>query len=410
MTSYISRDIETPLREYTGLFPAVALTGPRQSGKSTTLRKLFEKSHAYLSFDDPEIRRRFMDDPQLFMDRCPDRVVFDEIQLLPQIVPYLKIAIDRDRERTGRFLLTGSNQFTLMKNLSESLAGRVGLLNLLPFGITEPPDSREGSARRTFTRALLRGLYPELVIKKWPDPADWYASYVQTYIERDVRLVQNIINVRDFHRFVNLLAARCAQQLNMSSLSRELGITVPTIRQWLSVLEASYIVFLLPPYAENRGKQVVKSPKVFFFDTGLVCYFTGMKTEEHVMNGPFAGALYENFCVAEFIKSVFHSNRKARTYFYRTRNGAEVDLVIDDDGALSLYECKMAKTVNRGMTRNIVEFPAGQKEVRRRVIVSLNDAPMEVARGVRALPLRAAIEQFRAGGAREVGAKLNVTG
>jgi len=396
MTTYISRDIEAPLAEYAKLFPSIALTGPRQSGKSTTLRKLFEKSHAYVSFDDPEIRRRFTDDPQLFMDNCPEKVLFDEVQLLPQIVPYLKIAIDRDRQATGRYLLTGSNQFTLMKNLSESLAGRIGLLHLLPLGITELPGGRD----HLFTRALLRGLYPELVIKKWPDPADWYSSYVQTYIERDVRLVQNIVNIRDFHRFVGLLAARCSQQLNMSTFSRELGISVPTIRHWLSVLEASYIVFLLPPYTENMGKQVVKSPKVYFLDTGLVCYLTGMKTEEHVMNGPFSGALYENYCVAEFIKCVFHTNRKSRLYFYRTRNGAEIDLVVDNGGSLSLYECKLAKTIHQRMAQNLIEFqaggPGGRKKIKSRVIVSLIDKPVEIARGVIAEPLYTAIELIKA--------------
>jgi predicted AAA+ superfamily ATPase len=402
MNAYIPRDIEKPLAEYAKLFPAIALTGPRQSGKSTTLRKLFEKSHAkdshaYISFDDPEIRRRFIDDPRLFMDNCPEKVLFDEVQLLPQIVPYLKIAIDRDRQATGRYLLTGSNQFTLMKNLSESLAGRIGLLSLLPLGITELRDGREMSAAQQFTRALLRGLYPELVIKKWPDPADWYSSYVQTYIERDVRLIQNIVNIRDFHRFVNLLAARCSQQLNMSTFSRELGISVPTIRHWLSILEASYIVFLLPPYTENMGKQVVKSPKVFFLDTGLVCYLTGMKTEEHVMNGPFSGALYENYCVAEFLKCVFHTNRKSRLYFYRTRNGAEIDLVVDDGGSLSLYECKLAKTIHQRMAQNLIEFQAGgRKKIKSRVIVSLADRPLEVARGVIAEPLYTAIERLRA--------------
>jgi predicted AAA+ superfamily ATPase len=399
MTAYISRDIETPLAEYVKLFPAVALTGPRQSGKSTTLRKLFEKSHAYVSFDDPEIRRRFTDDPQLFMDTCPEKVLFDEVQLLPQIMPYLKIAIDRDRQATGKYLLTGSNQFTLMKNLSESLAGRIGLLSLLPFGITELRHGDTSSAATLFTRALLQGLYPELTIKAWPDPADWYSSYVQTYIERDVRLVQNIVNIRDFHRFVGLLAARCSQQLNMSTFSRELGISVPTIRHWLSVLEASYIVFLLPPYTENRGKQVVKSPKVYFLDTGLVCYLTGMKTVQHVMNGPFSGALYENYCAAEFIKCVFHNNRKSKLYFYRTRNGAEIDLVVDDGGSLCLYECKLAKTIHRRMAQNLIEFqaggPGGRKKIKSRVIVSLGDKQVEVARGVIAEPLFAAIEQMK---------------
>ncbi|HDK17525.1 MAG TPA: GTP-binding protein, partial [Nitrospirae bacterium] len=263
---YVHREIEGPLKALIRQFPAVALTGPRQSGKSTLLKKIFGKTHRYISFDEPLTRQRAVSDPELFLDNIEEPVIFDEIQYAPELLSHLKILIDNDRNKRGRFILTGSQQFNLMKNLSDTLAGRIGLLTLLPFSKQEKnriPSMKKKlkNTQKFFTDACLRSSFPEVSVHPGMDFEAWCGSYIQTYLERDIRTTYNIGSLREFQKFMQLLAARCSQFLNLNSLSGELGVAVNTIKKWISVLEAGQLIYLLNPYYRNLGKRIIKRPK-----------------------------------------------------------------------------------------------------------------------------------------------------
>jgi predicted AAA+ superfamily ATPase len=265
------------------------------------------------------------------------RVVFDEVQRVPEIFRYIKLIVDEKRETYGRFVVTGSAQFAFMRQVSESLAGRIGLLTLLPLQYSELPGrSRESS--------IFRGSYPELVRRSYKGAADWYSSYLDTYLTRDVRDLHEVGDMRDFRRCLQLLAARVAQVLNMSELARDVGVSVPTIKKWISVLEASYIVFLLPPYYRNLGKRIIKSPKIYFHDTGLVSSLTGVVTKELFERGPLTGAIFENYVVAEVLKQEAHKRSGAELYYCRESNGREIDLVVDRKTTREHIEIKTSAT------------------------------------------------------------------
>ena len=283
---YYHRAIENTVREYLRLFPVVGLTGPRQSGKSTLLRKLLSAKYRYVSFDDLNVVDRFHTDPERFMEVNSDKVIFDEVQRVPEIFHYVKLIVDNNRDDYGKFIMTGSSQFAFMKRVSESLAGRIGLLTLLPFQFSEMPAGLRD-------QSLYQGGYPELVGRKYRGAYNWYSSYLDTYLTRDVRDISEIGDIRDFRRFIQMLATRVAQLLNMSEIARAIGVSVPTIKKWVSVLEASYIVFLLPPFHKNLGKRLIKSPKAYFYDTGLVSYLTGIRTKQLFEKGLMYGALFK---------------------------------------------------------------------------------------------------------------------
>ena len=319
---YIHRTLERTFNQFLGQFSSVGLTGPRQSGKSTMLKKLLAGDYEYVTFDDYDNVRTFHEDPKKFMRVHGDRVIFDEIQRVPELFNYVKIAIDEDRQRRGKFVLTGSSQFALMRNVTESLAGRIGLVRLLPFDYREIPQKlREES--------IYRGGYPELVLESYDNFRNWFSSYVETYLYRDVRDLSNVGELRDFRRCLQLLATRTAQLLNMSDIARDLGIAVNTVKRWISILEASYIIFLLPPFYKNYGKRITKSPKIYFYDTGLVSFLTGIKDADVFEHGPMYGPLFENYVVSEIMKREIHSKADSELFYYRTSNGVEIDLIID---------------------------------------------------------------------------------
>lgn len=346
---YIHRDIEPLLRKAVGGFPAVIITGPRQSGKSTLLRKLFSKSHRYFTFDDPLTRERALSDPRYFLEQAGEHMIIDEIQYVPQLLSYIKILIDEKRQKRGRFIFTGSQQFPIMKSLGDSLAGRIAILELLPFSVIEKKRAFRGkkvfsSMKTYYSHACLRGSFPEITLQKEVSPEIWYSGYLQTYLERDVRGLSNIGDLNDFQRCVRLLAARCSQILNLSSLAADLGISVNTVKRWISLLEASRMVYLLYPYYQNAGKRIIKSPKVYFLDTGLVCYLLSLQRERDIFQGPLAGALFENFCFQETLKILFHAGRHDGVYYLRTHNGLEIDLLIERNGMLYPLEWKLSQT------------------------------------------------------------------
>lgn len=346
--SYHPREIEPKLKEYLGYFPVVAVTGPRQSGKSTLLLHTL-KNYTYVNFDDSQTRQLFYHDPEQFMRIYANEVIFDEAQKVPELFERVKIAVDNDRDRRGKFVLTGSSQFSFIKGISESLAGRIGLLTLLPYQFNELPDKDR-------SEAIYKGSYPELVNKHYQLSADWFSSYIDTYLTKDVTALGNIGDLRDFQMLIQLLAANTAQVLNMSRFASDLGVDVKTIKRWISILEASYIIFLLPPYYKNYGKRIVKRPKIYFYDTGLVSYLTGIQTKEQFELGPLKGSLFENYVIADILKKELHHKTHAELYYLRTSHGVEVDLIIDRKNYKEFIEIKSTETFKPKMIEAAEEF------------------------------------------------------
>ena len=336
---YHHRVIESSLKEYLEAFPVVGITGPRQSGKSTLLQASLP-SYQYITFDDYNVIKMFNDDPVQFMATYSDKVIFDEAQKAPALFDLVKLSVDKDRQNYGKYVLTGSSQFSFVKGITESLAGRMGTLCLLPYQFTEIPEELRDEA-------IYRGSYPEIVNREYAYSQNWYDAYMETYIERDVRSLTNIGNLTDFRHFINLLAANTATTLNMSNYANDLNVNVGTIKNWISVLEASYVIFLVQPYFNNFGKRIIKSPKVYFYDTGLVAYLTGLKTKELYERGPLKGRLFENYIVSEILKKEYHYKTNGKLYYFRTSHGVEVDLIIDYKTHRTLIEIKSSMTFRR---------------------------------------------------------------
>ena len=380
--SYVKRELEGKIAKYARTFPAVVLSGPRQSGKSTTLKRLFGSTHQYVTFDDPVIRQKCAEDPKLFLDNLKSHVVFDEIQYVPQILSYLKIAIDEDRQKYGRYIITGSQQYNLIKELGDTLAGRVGLLTLLPFSYGEIVRVSRLKKRffvpeKAFIYSCLNGCFPETIVRQGIDISGWYAGYLQTYLERDVRGLHNVGNLLDFQKFLQLLASRCSQTLNLSSFANDLGISVNTVKNWLSILSASQIIFLLSPYYRNIGKRVIKNPKIYFSDCGLITYLTGLKTKEHILNGPLAGALFENYVMSETYKAIANKGEVPKLFYLRTRKGMEIDLIMEKGLNLYPFEIKLTKSPKSGMVaafENLYNTSLGIKIARGKLVCLIRDS------------------------------------
>lgn len=345
---YKNRILEKKLFEYIAYFGVVGLTGPRQSGKSTMLKHSLP-NYTYVTFDDPQIVDLLKQDPQKFMRIYANKVIFDEVQKAPEFFNLIKIAIDNDRENPGKFVLTGSSQFNFIKGVSESLAGRIGLLTQLPYQISEMP-------KELLNKSIFKGSYPELVNKKYQMSDDWYSSYIDTYLTKDVSALLNIGDKRDFFRLIKLLAINTSQILNLSRFATDIGVDVKTIKRWISVLEASYIIFLLPPFYKNYGKRIVKSPKIYFYDTGLVSYLTGISTKELFEQGPMAGSIFENYIISEVMKKEIHQKSNAELFYLRTSQGEEIDLIIDRKQYKELIEIKSGESFNAKMTKTIELF------------------------------------------------------
>jgi predicted AAA+ superfamily ATPase len=386
---YINRDIENLLKQSSKQFSAIALTGPRQTGKSTLLKRLFGKTHAYVTLDDPIMRQRAESDPKLFFESLGEKVIIDEIQYVPQLTSYIKIAIDEKRTSKGRFILTGSQQFHLIKNLGDSLAGRVAIFELLPFSSSEKkriPSLRKKvmKSKDMFMLSCLRGCYPEPSVQQNIDINQWTAGYFQTYLERDIKSIFGIGDLRDFQRFMQLLAARCSQVLNFSTFAADIGVAVNTIKRWISVLEASRIIYLLYPYHTNLGKRIVKAPKVYFLDCGLVCYLTGIHNKEILMNGPLAGPLFENYCIQETVKQIINTKKSVGLYYIRTNNNLEVDLLVEKEMALNPVEIKLNMTPRLSDASNLVRLKTvfAKLPIRPAKILSLSDTSFPLIKDV----------------------------
>jgi hypothetical protein len=336
----IPRTAEQTIRTLLQGFPIVTITGPRQSGKTTLARAVFA-DRPYASLEDPDVRLGARDDPRSFLERFPDGAVLDEVQRCPELFSYLQTMVDADG-RMGLFILTGSQQFGLLSSISQSLAGRTAFVELLPFAVDEL--SRAGILPGGLDEVLLKGGYPPLHDRK-VTPWQWFSAYVMSYLERDVRQVLKVQELETFQRFVRLCAGRSAQLLNLSSLAADCGITHNTARAWISVLEASYVLFLLRPHHANFNKRLVKTPKLYFYDSGLACWLLGIRTAEQVCSHPLRGSLFETFIVSEVMKSRLNAGERPGLSFWRDSNGNEVDLVMERGTGLTPVEIKAGKTV-----------------------------------------------------------------
>lgn len=319
----------------------IAITGPRQSGKSTLAREVFAQ-HPYVTLEDLDTRRLALADPRRFLARFPSGAVLDEVQRAPELLSYLQGRVDTT-QRMGEFVVAGSQQFGLMDGITQSLAGRVGMLQLLPLSHAELLHS--ASAGASLEQRLWLGGYPALHAQfRELQPQTWFASYLATYLERDVRQLLNVSNLALFQRFVLMCAARSGQLLNLNSLAADCGISQPTARQWLTVLQASYVVTLLPPYHRNFGKRLVKTPKLYFLDTGLLCHLLRVPDALALQTHALRGAIFETWVVTEVIKHRYNQGLSADLYFWRDNHGVEIDLVYEDAGRMQAVEIKSGTT------------------------------------------------------------------
>lgn len=336
----LPRNLATTLQRLAASFPVVTVTGPRQSGKTTLVRALFADK-PYVTLEDPIEREFAREDPRGFLARFASGAIFDEAQRWPDLFSYLQGIVDNDRQ-AGRFILTGSQQFGLLAGVSQSLAGRAGVTRLLPLTADEIPAVGHGDI--SLNTLLLTGGYPTLHTQAI-QAQDWFASYVATYVERDVRQIINVQDLSTFQRFLRLCAGRTGQLLNLNSLASETGIAHTTARAWMSVLESSGLVHLLPPYHRNFGKRLVKTPKLYFIDTGLACWLLGIRAEEHLALHPLRGELFETWVISECLKARYNAGLPADLYFWRDNNGVEADLVFESGNQLQTVEIKSGQTI-----------------------------------------------------------------
>ncbi|MCA1763817.1 MAG: ATP-binding protein [Cryomorphaceae bacterium] len=345
----IKRIASAKLKELASYYTAVAVIGPRQSGKTTLVRSLFPEKD-YLTLENPDQRQYATDDPRGFLSQYPDGAVLDEIQNVPELFSYLQQVIDEDR-RAGKFILTGSNNFLLQEGISQSLAGRVGYLELLPLSTTEMGNL----ASDNDNELMVKGFYPPIYDRGIPADV-WYNDYRRTYLERDVRQIKAITRFGEFERLLRLMAGRVAQELNYTALSVEVGVDVKTIQEWTSVLEQGFIIYRMRPYHKNYNKTIVKRPKLYFYDTGLACSLLGIKEADQLTNHPTRGAIFENMVVGDAIKHFTHRGERPELYYWRDKTGREVDLIAERAGKLLPIEIKSGMTFQEDFSKHLKTF------------------------------------------------------
>jgi len=346
MAKYIERIISDKVLEVQKYYPVTTITGPRQSGKTSLCRHLFPE-YRYVNLEDLTERGRAMTDPTAFIDSLGKGAIIDEVQNVPELLSMIQVRVDEDHDK--RYILTGSSNFSLLHRMTQSLAGRVALFTLLPFSFREMSD--EDKSNPTW-RLSVRGQYPGVIANGIPENI-FYSNYYTTYVERDVRDLMRLKNIMKFDTFVRLLAARTGSEFNASQLAKETGVSAPTISEWLSILDTSYITYAVRPYFANISKQLTKMPKVYFYDTGLLCYLLGIESETQYQSSPLRGALFENMAMGELMKSQYNAGRAPSISFYRERSGKEVDAMIKTPEGLHLYEIKAGSTFKPEYTTNM---------------------------------------------------------
>lgn len=399
---YIQRTIEPVVLKATQQFPALVLTGPRQSGKTTLLKHLFGSSHRYVCLELPEIRQFAYHDPRGFLASYPPPVIFDEVQHVPALLAYIKEQIDANRDRCGQYLLASSQNLLMIQHINETLAGRATVLKLLPLSFREmagKPDeplvwqaSAKGNLPAQGTeqlwRQFLRGSYPELAANPQLDAQLWLSNYIQTYIERDVRMLRQVGDLSLFESFLYSLAARNGQLFHLSDLARDLGVSVNTVKNWLSVLEASYQIFILRPYYANAQKRLVKKPKVYFTDVGILCYLTGVKDPLYAARGLMGGMIFETAVLMEIVKTLEHRGQQPAVFFWQKVTGTEVDIVVQPAAEqLIPIEVKLTATPCYEMSRSIRKFQKDYPDQAQNGFVVICGAErFSLGNGITALP------------------------
>jgi hypothetical protein len=346
---YVKRQVQTEVVRLFSEYPVVTITGPRQSGKSTMCKELFPEL-PYISLEDIDNRTFAAEDPRGFLKRCGKQAVIDEVQRVPELLSYIQTRVD-ESGINGQFILTGSRQFELMEAVTQSLAGRTALVRLLPFSLNEI-TACEKKNELSINYTLFRGFYPRIVVEE-QNPAEAYSFYISTYVERDVRRVLKIQNLRLFEVFLKVCAGRTGQLLNFSEIANEVGIDLKTVQRWLSVLEAGYIVKIVTPYFKNLNKRLTKMPKVYFYDTGLVCYLLGIRKPEHLTGHPLFGGLFETYVVGELLKKAYNHIENDDLYFFRDNRGREVDIIHDRVNSVDIMEIKSSSTFNSSFLKGL---------------------------------------------------------
>ncbi len=362
----IKRTIFQELMDSAGSYPVVTVIGPRQSGKTTLVRMAFPNK-TYVSLENPDIRSFALEDPRQFLEQYSDGAIIDEIQRVPSLLSYLQEIVDA-QDRTGLFILTGSHQLLLQEEITQSLAGRTGILRLLPLSLQE---LEQIGINHNLDEQLFYGFYPR-IYKHSIQPQRFYRDYVQTYIERDVKLMVNIKELNQFQRFLSLCATRIGQLIDYTHLANELGISRHTVKTWLSILKASFIIDMLPPYFENLGKRIIKSSKLYFNDVGLACYLLGIRSAEHILHHPLRGSLFENLVISEITKQRLNKGEESSLYFYRNNNQVEVDLIFQQGLDLIAVEIKSSKTFHKDFLKGLIYFKelAAQYQVKGYLVYS----------------------------------------
>lgn len=361
----INRGLAKAINELMLVYPVIALTGPRQSGKTTLLKSMF-KDYRYVSLENPDNRLFAEQDPNGFLELYNQKVIFDEVQRVPSLFSYIQTLVDESK-MMGQFVLSGSQNFSLMKSITQSLAGRVALFKLLPFDFEELQS--HNLLLPDYASMIVRGCYPALYDRPIPT-ATFYANYIETYVERDLSELLHVKDIRLFRTFLKLCAGRIGQQLNLTNLANEAGISIPTVKSWLSILESSYIVYQLSPFFNNFNKRLVKSTKLYFYDTGLVSFLLGIKSEKAIHESEFKGALFENMVINEYIKQNYHRNLYHEFYYWRDSNGHEVDLLISNETAYDIVEIKATKTVLPKLFEGLDLLKSiGKETINRKILV-----------------------------------------
>jgi predicted AAA+ superfamily ATPase len=330
-------------------FPAVGLLGPRQSGKTTLAKELFPKK-PYISFENQDNVLLATKDPRAFLNQYKTGAIFDEIQRVPQLLSYIQGVIDELPNKVGLFIITGSQNLLLLENISQTLAGRIAFIHLLPFSYKELQTGKHDSI--SLNKLILNGGYPRLYDKKIK-PVDYYPNYLLTYVERDVRLIKNITNLAMFQRFLKVCASRVGQEVNYTSIGNDTGVDQKTILSWFGILEASFIAFRLQPFYNNLGKRLTQMPKLYFYDTGLCCSLLEFESESHVNTHPLRGALFENLIILELLKSRFNNGQRSNLFYWRDRTGNEIDVLIDQSSQVVPIEIKTATTFTNDFLKGI---------------------------------------------------------
>jgi predicted AAA+ superfamily ATPase len=344
----ISRIAAEKVTRLAGAFKAVVIIGPRQSGKTTLARSCFPDK-TYVSLENPDIRNFAISDPRNFLKKYKEGAILDEVQRAPEILSYLQQILDESDEK-GKFILTGSNNFLLQEKITQSLAGRASYLDLLPFSVGEM-EAIPG-ALESLNSVIFKGGFPSIQANGI-DPSDWFGAYVRTYVERDVRQIKNVSNLLLFEKLLSLCAGRVGQLLNYSNLANEIGVDVKTVQAWTGILQAGFHVFLLPSFHQSFNKRIIKSPKLYFYDTGLVCYLLGISSPDLLYQHPYRGALFENFIISELIKNRFNRGRRSNLFFWRDSTGNEMDVVIDNGISLLPVEIKSGATLSASQFKGI---------------------------------------------------------